>query len=210
MLEAQRRSGASQRLREVWRPRALRLLGREAELTREDVLGLRLEQRLAGLQAEIERARAAGDDDAAQMAHARYIELGTSYAPVGSLLVERVAGFVAEHGVLEPGEPVVALVSGGADSLCLWGVLRELGHPRRGAARRARPARRGRASPTRRSAPASAPRVVPLDLEGGAERRGARPRGPLRGRPRARRRAGSIATGHTLTDQAETVVYRLA
>jgi hypothetical protein len=68
------------RLREVWRPRALRLLGREAELTPEDVLGLRMEQRLAGLQAEIDRARAAGDDDAAQMAHARYIELGTSYA----------------------------------------------------------------------------------------------------------------------------------
>ncbi len=68
------------RLREVWRPRALRLLGREAELTPEDVLGLRLEERLAGLQAEIDRARTAGDDDAAQMAHARYIELGTSYA----------------------------------------------------------------------------------------------------------------------------------
>jgi hypothetical protein len=68
------------RLREVWRPRALLLLGREADLTPEDVLGLRLEQRLAGLQAEIDRARAAGDDDAAQMAHARYIELGTSYA----------------------------------------------------------------------------------------------------------------------------------
>ena len=68
------------RLREVWRPRALRLLGRESELTPEDVLGLRLEQRLAGLQAEIDRARAAGDEDAAQMAHARYIELGTSYA----------------------------------------------------------------------------------------------------------------------------------
>jgi hypothetical protein len=68
------------RLREVWRPRALRLLGREAELTPEDVLGLRLEERLAGLQADIDRARAAGDDDAAQMAHARYIELGTSYA----------------------------------------------------------------------------------------------------------------------------------
>src|SRR5206468_9574171 len=49
--------------------------------------------------------------------------------PGGSLLVERVAGFVAEHGVLEPGEPVLALVSGGADSLCLWGVLRELGYP---------------------------------------------------------------------------------
>lgn len=68
------------RLREVWRPRALRLLGREAELSPEDVLGLRLEGRLSDLRAEIDRARAAGDDDAAQMAHARYIELGTSYA----------------------------------------------------------------------------------------------------------------------------------
>jgi len=68
------------RLRDVWRPRALRLLGREAELTPEDVLGLRLESRLADLRAEIERARAAGDDDAAQMAHARYIEIGTGYA----------------------------------------------------------------------------------------------------------------------------------
>ena len=68
------------RLRDVWRPRALRLLGRESELTPEDVLGLRLESRLADLRAEIERAQAAGDDDAAQMAHARYIEIGTGYA----------------------------------------------------------------------------------------------------------------------------------
>jgi hypothetical protein len=68
------------RLRDVWRPRALRLLDRAAELSPEDVLGLRLESRLADLRAEIDRARAAGDDDAAQMAHARYIELGTSYA----------------------------------------------------------------------------------------------------------------------------------
>lgn len=68
------------RLREVWRARALRLLGRDEELSNEDVLELRLEQRLAGLRAEIDRARAAGDEDAAQMAHARYIEIGTSYA----------------------------------------------------------------------------------------------------------------------------------
>jgi hypothetical protein len=68
------------RLREVWRPRALRLLGRAEELSNEDVLELRMEERLAGLRAEVERARAAGDEDAAQMAHARYIELGTSYA----------------------------------------------------------------------------------------------------------------------------------
>jgi len=79
MIEASEEPGLV-RLREVWRPRALRLLGREDELSPEDVLGLRLEQRLADLRAEIDRARAAGDEDAAQMAHARYIELGTSYA----------------------------------------------------------------------------------------------------------------------------------
>ena len=110
--------------------------------------------------------------------------------------------------LLEPGEPVVALVSGGADSLCLWGVLRELGYPvealhvehglrgpsgprRRRALRRARRHRRRRSTST------------------AGQRRGARPRGPLRRRPRARRPAASIATGHTLSDQAETVLYRL-
>jgi hypothetical protein len=68
-----------ERLATLWRPRALRLVGRDADLTREQQLELRLEQRLANLQAEIERARGAGDDDAAQAAHARYIELGTTF-----------------------------------------------------------------------------------------------------------------------------------
>ena len=68
-----------QRLAKLWRSRALVLLGREDELTREQQLELRLEGRLAGLQDDIERARAAGDDDAAQAAHARYIELGTTF-----------------------------------------------------------------------------------------------------------------------------------
>ncbi len=66
-------------LREVWRPRALVLMGREQELSKEDVLRLRLEDKLAALQAEVERATAAGDSDAAEAAHARYIELGTTY-----------------------------------------------------------------------------------------------------------------------------------
>jgi hypothetical protein len=68
-----------QRLAALWRARALVLLGREADLTREQQLELRLEARLAGLQAEIERARGAGDEEAAQAAHARYIELGTTF-----------------------------------------------------------------------------------------------------------------------------------
>lgn len=68
-----------ERLAALWRSRALVLLGREDELTREQQLELRLESRLAGLQDEIERAREAGDEDAAQAAHARYIELGTTF-----------------------------------------------------------------------------------------------------------------------------------
>ena len=66
-------------LREVWRPRVLLLLGRAAELDKPDVLRLRLEDKLAALQAEVERATAAGDGEAAETAHARYIELGTTY-----------------------------------------------------------------------------------------------------------------------------------
>ena len=49
------------------------------ELDREQVLGLRLEDKLAALQAEVERATTAGDEEAAEAAHARYIELGTTY-----------------------------------------------------------------------------------------------------------------------------------
>jgi hypothetical protein len=66
-------------LREVWRPRALLLMGRGEQLAKEDVLRLRLEDKLAALQAELERAAAEGDDEAAETAHARYIELGTTY-----------------------------------------------------------------------------------------------------------------------------------
>jgi hypothetical protein len=78
VLEATKDEGL-RRLATLWRARALVLLGREDELTREQQLELRLEGRLAALAGEIERARAAGDEDAAQAAHARYIELGTTF-----------------------------------------------------------------------------------------------------------------------------------
>jgi len=76
VLEA---SPALAELRDDWRPRALLLAGREQELEKEDVLRLRLEDKLSALQTEVERATAAGDIDAAEAAHARYIELGTTY-----------------------------------------------------------------------------------------------------------------------------------
>jgi len=63
----------------VWRARALRALGRESELTPLEVQELRLEGRLQDLLDELERARAAGDEEAAETAHARYVELGTAY-----------------------------------------------------------------------------------------------------------------------------------
>jgi tRNA(Ile)-lysidine synthase len=128
--------------------------------------------------------------------------------PAGSPLAERVAGFIAEHGVLAPGEPVVALVSGGADSLCLWGVLRELGHDAEGL--HMEHGLRGEAGLADAAFCAGlGATVVPLDLEPGPnveararEARYAAAAGHAGGRP--------VATGHTLSDQAETVVYRLA
>jgi hypothetical protein len=67
------------RLRRGWQPRLLVLLGREAEMAKEDVLRLRLEGKLERLQHEVELATAQGDQDTAEAAHARYIELGTTY-----------------------------------------------------------------------------------------------------------------------------------
>jgi hypothetical protein len=66
-------------LRSAWGPRAVALAGRAQDLAKEDVLRIRLEDKLTALQTEVERATAAGDIDAAETAHARYIELGTTY-----------------------------------------------------------------------------------------------------------------------------------
>ena len=43
-------------------------------------------------------------------------------------MLERVESFVREQGLIEPGGEVTVLVSGGADSTCLWHVLGELGY----------------------------------------------------------------------------------
>ena len=110
--------------------------------------------------------------------------------------------------MLRPREPVLALVSGGADSMCMWGVLCDLGHPVD--ALHVEHGLRGDEglSDAAHCATLGAD-VATVDLPGG---------GNLEARARearyaaARERAGGrpIATGHTLSDQAETVVYRLA
>jgi tRNA(Ile)-lysidine synthase len=122
-------------------------------------------------------------------------------------LASRVAAYIAEHALLEPGEPVLALVSGGADSACAWGLVRELGydvealhveHGLRGADGLADAAHCAGLGAT----------VIAVDVEDGPnieararEARYAAARAHAGGRP--------IVTGHTLSDQAETVLYRL-
>ena len=64
----------------MWRPRAFALAGRAEELSREEALRGRLELRLADVERRMRAAAAAGDDDEAERLHARYIELGTTYA----------------------------------------------------------------------------------------------------------------------------------
>jgi tRNA(Ile)-lysidine synthase len=43
-------------------------------------------------------------------------------------MLARVESFIRERGLIEPGGAVTCLVSGGADSTCLWHVLGELGY----------------------------------------------------------------------------------
>jgi hypothetical protein len=64
----------------VWRPRAHALAGRAEELTRDDVVRGRLEQRVAEVSARMQVALAAGEADEAERLHARAIELGTVLA----------------------------------------------------------------------------------------------------------------------------------
>jgi tRNA(Ile)-lysidine synthase len=123
-------------------------------------------------------------------------------------LSERVAAFIEEHDVLRPREPVLALVSGGADSMCMWGLLCDLGHPVD--ALHVEHGLRGEEglSDAAHCATLGAD-VAVVDLAGGGNVE-ARAREARYAAARERAHGRPIVTGHTLSDQAETVVYRLA
>ncbi len=127
---------------------------------------------------------------------------------VTAVLPERVADYIAAGRLLEPGQELVALVSGGADSLCLWTLLSELGyrvdalhvdHGLRGHA--------GHADAEFCAALGAA--VVAVDVTPGGNLE-ARAREARYGAAREYAAGRVIATGHTVSDQAETVLYRLA
>jgi tRNA(Ile)-lysidine synthase len=122
-------------------------------------------------------------------------------------LVERVRA----GGLIEPGRPLLVLLSGGRDSVCLLDVATRMGadvealHVNYG---------------LRAEADADEAHCEALCAQLGVRLHVRRPRGPagnVQAWARDRRYAeaaelarGDIAAGHTATDQVETVLYRLA
>jgi tRNA(Ile)-lysidine synthase len=115
---------------------------------------------------------------------------------------ERVERFVREHELIPPGGEISCLVSGGADSTCLWHVLGELGyrvsavhvdHGLRGA--ESEEDARHCAQRMGAEVVTAPPAATEADLR------------ELRYRLTEGR--GLRATGHTASDQVETVLYRL-
>jgi tRNA(Ile)-lysidine synthetase-like protein len=115
----------------------------------------------------------------------------------------RIEAHVRRHDLIPPGGDVVCLVSGGADSTCLWHVLRELGY--RVAALHVNHKLRGEDSEedARFCREAFGADVVVRDGRGLSE-------AELRDLRYALATDRLRATGHTASDQVETVVYRLA
>jgi tRNA(Ile)-lysidine synthetase-like protein len=114
---------------------------------------------------------------------------------------ERVDGFIRDNGLVPPGGEVTALVSGGADSTCLWHVLRDLGY--RVSALHVNHRLRGRESEDDARFCREALGAEIVDGSGGTTEQELR-----------RIRYGFAtdrlrATGHTLSDQVESIVYRL-
>ena len=117
---------------------------------------------------------------------------------------ERVEAFIRRHELIDPGGEVTCLVSGGADSTCLWHALRSFGY--RVSALHVNHGLRGAESE-------EDARFCREQL--GAEVVDGRPAGAasedaLREIRYSFARDRLRATGHTASDQVETVLYRLA
>jgi tRNA(Ile)-lysidine synthase len=118
------------------------------------------------------------------------------------ILRKRVEEHIRRHELIEPGGEVTCLVSGGPDSTCLWHVLRALGY--RVSAIHVDHGRRDRESEedARFCADALGAQVVEAPGAGLTER-------DLRDLRYAVAADRLRATGHTASDQVETILYRL-
>ena len=118
-------------------------------------------------------------------------------------LCDRVERFVRERDLIEPGGDVTCLVSGGADSTCLWHLLGSLGY--RVSAFHVNHKLRGAESDedARFCAEVLGAEVVEVDGRGLSE-------AGLRDQRRQVTSCHKLrATGHTASDQVETILYRL-
>jgi tRNA(Ile)-lysidine synthase len=117
--------------------------------------------------------------------------------------LERIEAHVRARGLIEPGGQVLCLVSGGADSTCLVLALRELGY--RAEALHVDHGLRGEESDAdaRFCAEVLRAEVVPAPGPGLGE-------AELRDLRYAQRPDRLRATGHTASDQVETILYRLS
>ena len=114
-------------------------------------------------------------------------------------IAERVERFVREHELIPPGGDVTCLVSGGADSTCLWHVLQSLGY-RVSALHVNHRVREDAGAVADLCEETFGAEVVAASGGTEAEMRDAR-----YGIAAERLRA----TGHTASDQVETILYRL-
>jgi tRNA(Ile)-lysidine synthase len=117
-------------------------------------------------------------------------------------LRERVARFVREHDLIPPGGEVICLVSGGADSTCLWHLLGSLGY--RVSALHVNHKLRGADSDEDARFCADALGAEVVERDGGGLTEAA-----LREQRLSVARTSVRATGHTASDQVETILYRL-
>jgi tRNA(Ile)-lysidine synthase len=124
---------------------------------------------------------------------------------------------VRASGMLEPGMRVLAMLSGGADSVCLLHALRELLGPQALAALHVNHGLRAQAVEDEHFCTGLCDRLgIELDVErvsvsgrGNLEARAREARYGAAEQVRERRQLDRIATGHTSSDQVETILYRL-
>ena len=129
-------------------------------------------------------------------------------------LIRRVGAAIARGRLLTAGEPVLVLVSGGADSTLLAHVLCALGHP----VETLHVAHGLRGAESAADAEACRAQAVELAVAHREVDGFVAPGPGVEAQARARRRAAAdalragrpVATGHTRDDRVETILYRLA
>ena len=119
-----------------------------------------------------------------------------------ALIRERIEQLIRAHDLIEPGGEVLCLVSGGGDSTCLWHSLTALGY--RVSALHVNHRQRGEESEedARFCREAFGAEVVVAGEPGMSE-------AELRELRYSFERGRLRATGHTASDQVETILYRL-